>query len=279
LPLLRVVGLRKKYGRRTVVNDVHFTVEPREIVGLLGPNGAGKTTAFRMTIGMIGHDGGRVYFEGQDVTDLPMYKRARLGMGYLSQEPSVFQKLSVRDNVLAILETLKLPRVERLRRLEALLEQLGLSHLADAKGYSLSGGERRRLEIARALVTQPRLLLLDEPFTGVDPIAVAEIHDIVLHLRDRGMAVLLTDHNVHDTLSVTDRAYILNQGRIEAEGTAEELLNNPKARELYLGDRFHVDHFRRPQRRAPSGTSGPTGAAYEGAPPSAGDQSSGTGGA
>lgn len=250
LALLKVTGLKKIYGRRTVVNDVSFDVKPKEIVGLLGPNGAGKTTAFRMTMGMISTDGGKVSFENHDITDLPMYQRARLGMGYLSQEPSIFQKLSVRDNVLAILETLKISRTERLKRLDELLAQLGLTELADAKAYALSGGERRRLEITRALVTNPKLLLLDEPFTGVDPIAVGEIHDIVLHLRDKGMAVLLTDHNVHDTLTITDRSYILNRGKIEATGSAEDLINNPRARELYLGERFSIDHIRKHHRGA-----------------------------
>lgn len=254
MALLRAIGLRKVYGRRTVVDNVDFDVEPKEIVGLLGPNGAGKTTAFRMTIGMIQSDGGTVFFQDHDVTELPMYKRARLGMGYLSQEPSVFQKLSVKDNVLAILETLRISSQERRRRLDELLDQLGLTHLADAKGYALSGGERRRLEITRALVTNPTLLLLDEPFTGIDPIAVNEIHEIVMRLRDKGMAVLLTDHNVHDTLTITDRAYIVNRGHIEAGGTAEELLNNPKAREMYLGDRFTIEQIRRSKESLAGGS-------------------------
>ena len=248
MALLRVIGLRKIYGHRAVVDDVNFDVESKEIVGLLGPNGAGKTTTFRLTMGMIRSDGGTVFFQDHDVTDLPMYKRARLGMGYLSQEPSIFQKLSVKDNILAILETLKISALERRRRLDALLEQLGLTHLAEVKAYTLSGGERRRLEITRALVTSPRLLLLDEPFTGIDPIAVGEIHEIIMRLRDQGMAVLLTDHNVHDTLTITDRAYIVNRGHVEASGTAEELLNNPKAREMYLGDRFSIEQIRRSRK-------------------------------
>ncbi len=254
LAIVRAIGLRKVYGRRAVVDNVDFDVAPKEIVGLLGPNGAGKTTSFRMAMGMIKSDGGTVFFQDQDVTELPMYKRARLGMGYLSQEPSVFQKLSVKDNVLAILETLKISSQERRRRLEKLLDQLGLTHLADVKGYALSGGERRRLEITRALVTSPTLLLLDEPFTGIDPIAVGEIHQIVLRLRDNGMAVLLTDHNVHDTLVITDRAYIVNRGHIEASGTAEELINNPKAREMYLGDRFSIDTIRRSRESLTGGS-------------------------
>ncbi len=247
MPLLKVKGLRKSYGRREVVRGIDFGVDAGEIVGLLGQNGAGKTTAFRMTIGMIPSNGGQVLFNGEDISRLPMYQRARRGMGYLSQEPSVFQRLTVSQNVEAILETLRLSRAERKQRLEILLKRLGLTHLADAKGYTLSGGERRRLEITRALVTEPKLLLLDEPFSGVDPKAVNEIRQIILPLRDSGIGILLTDHNVYDTLSVTDRSYIIYDGRIEASGTPEELLDNPRARELYLGDRLDISHIARPE--------------------------------
>jgi len=243
---LEVRNLRKSYSRREVVKGVSFEVDAGEIVGLLGQNGAGKTTAFRMTIGMIPRDGGEVIFNGEDVSRMPMYQRARRGMGYLSQEPSVFQRLTVAENVEAILETLRLRRTERKQRLAELLERLGLSHLARSKAFTLSGGERRRLEITRALVTNPKLILLDEPFSGVDPIAVGDIREIILQLRETGIGILLTDHNVHDTLSVTDRSYIISQGAIEAAGTPEELLENPRARELYLGDRLQIDHLDRP---------------------------------
>lgn len=246
MSLLEVKNLRKTYNRRTVVNGVNFAVEKGEIVGLLGQNGAGKTTAFRMTIGMIPRDDGQIFFMGEDVGGLPMYQRAQRGMGYLSQEPSIFQRLSVADNVLAILETLHLSRADRKKRLGELLDRLGLTRLSDSIACTLSGGERRRLEITRALVTSPKLILLDEPFSGVDPKAVNEIQDIILQLRGEGIGVLLTDHNVHDTLSVTDRSYIIAAGKIEAAGTPEELLNNPRARELYFGDKLQIDHLYRP---------------------------------
>jgi len=243
MSLLEVKNLRKVYSRREVVKGVNFEVNPGEIVGLLGQNGAGKTTTFRMTMGMIPSDGGKILFKGEDISPLPMYQRARRGMGYLSQEPSVFQRLTVEQNVLAILETLHLTRAERRKRLGELLASLGLTPLAKSKAFTLSGGERRRLEITRALVTNPKLILLDEPFSGVDPIAVNEIQEIILQLRDSGIGILLTDHNVYDTLSVTDRSYIIAAGKIEASGTPKELLNNPRARELYLGDRLHEDHI------------------------------------
>lgn len=246
MSLLEVKNLRKTYNRRTVVNGVDFAVEKGEIVGLLGQNGAGKTTAFRMTIGMIPRDDGQIFFMGEDVGGLPMYQRAQRGMGYLSQEPSIFQRLSVADNVLAILETLHLTRAERKKRLGELLDRLSLTRLSDSIACTLSGGERRRLEITRALVTSPKLILLDEPFSGVDPKAVNEIQEIILQLRGEGIGVLLTDHNVHDTLSVTDRSYIIAAGKIEAAGTPEELLNNPRARELYFGDKLQIDHLYRP---------------------------------
>ncbi|MGD1001641.1 MAG: LPS export ABC transporter ATP-binding protein [Candidatus Brocadiia bacterium] len=243
MSLLEVKDLRKTYDRREVVKGVTFSVEKGEIVGLLGQNGAGKTTAFRMTIGMIRCNSGQVMFMGQDVSRLPMYQRARRGMGYLSQEPSIFQRMSVADNVDAVLETLRISRAERRKRLEQLLEQLSLVHLRNATAMTLSGGERRRLEITRALATEPRLILLDEPFSGVDPKVVNEIQEIVLKLRDTGIGVLLTDHNVHDTLSVTDRSYIISEGRIEASGTPEELLANPRARDLYFGERLQIEHI------------------------------------
>jgi lipopolysaccharide export system ATP-binding protein len=243
--LLEVRDLRKSYARREVVCGVYFDVQPGEIVGLLGQNGAGKTTTFRMTMGMISRDSGQVLFQGEDVGGLPMYQRARRGMGYLSQEPSVFQRLTVEQNVMAVLETLRISRPERKKRLATLLDKLSLTRLSESKAFTLSGGERRRLEITRALVTEPKLILLDEPFSGVDPIAVSEIQSIILQLRETGIGILLTDHNVYDTLSVTDRSYIIASGKIEASGTAKELLDNPRARELYLGDHLHHDHIKR----------------------------------
>ena len=260
MALLRVENLRKVYRRRAVVDGVGFEVDKGEIVGLLGQNGAGKTTAFRMTIGMIPSDGGQVFFQGEDIGELPMYQRARRGMGYLSQEPSVFQRLTVKANVLAILQTLRIGRKERKRRLKELLDRLGLTKLARSKASTLSGGERRRLEITRALATSPKLILLDEPFSGVDPIAVGEIKDIILGLKDGGIGILLTDHNVHDTLSVTDRSYIICEGRIEVSGTPEELLNDARARELYLGDKIQIEHIPRARPQSGESDKGPTGA-------------------
>jgi lipopolysaccharide export system ATP-binding protein len=245
LALLKVDGLRKSFRRREVVRGVSFEVDGGEIVGLLGPNGAGKTTSFRMTVGMLPADGGVVVLDGEDVSNLPMYRRARRGMGYLSQEASVFRRLNVWDNVMAILETLRLSRQERRRRCQGLLERMGIAHLASSRADTLSGGERRRLEITRALVTSPRLILLDEPFTGVDPKAVNEIHGIVLELCREGIGILVTDHNVYDTLRITDRSYIISDGLIQASGTAEELLANPRARELYFGDQLKIDHIGR----------------------------------
>lgn len=259
MSLMEVRNLRKSYNRREVVQGVDFEVYPGEIVGLLGQNGAGKTTTFRMTIGMISRDKGQIMLKGEDVGHLPMYQRARRGMGYLSQEPSVFQRLTVEQNVEAILETLRLARAERKKRLAQLLDRLGIAHLRKSKAFTLSGGERRRLEITRALVTNPQLILLDEPFSGVDPIAVNEIQEIILQLRESGIGILLTDHNVYDTLSVTDRSYIIASGKIEASGTPKELLANPRARELYLGDRLHEDHIRRTplKARAPDAATPP----------------------
>ncbi len=233
-------GLRKRFKNRFVVDRVSLDIHRGEVVGLLGPNGAGKTTSFYMIVGLLAADGGRIYLEGLEVTNLPMYKRCRLGMGYLPQESSVFRKLTVEENLLAILETLDLSHAERQERLHVLLAELDLTGLARHKAYTLSGGERRRLEITRALVTNPGYLLLDEPFTGVDPIAIGDIQEIVGRLKDRGIGVLITDHNVRETLAITDRAYILHNGKILASGTASELANNPKAREIYLGENFSL---------------------------------------
>ena len=238
--LLEVRSLVKSYRGRRVVDGVSFRVRPGEIVGLLGPNGAGKTTSFRMTVGLVKPDGGEVLLDGKECSRWPMFKRARLGMGYLPQEPSVFRRLGVRQNLLAVLETLPLSRKDRRRKADELLEELDLSHLAASPAETLSGGERRRLEISRALATNPALLLLDEPFAGVDPIAVEEIQTIVRQLRERGIGVLITDHNVRETLQSTDRAYIIHQGSILREGTAEELVADKRVREVYLGHSFEV---------------------------------------
>jgi len=245
MPLLQAVKLRKSYTGRVVVDDVGFGVERAEVMGILGRNGAGKTTSFRMTIGMIDPDPGetRVYFDGRDVSRLPMYRRARLGMGYLSQEPSIFGRLSCEDNLLAILETQPLTRRERKARAASLLEQFSLSHKAKHHARTCSGGERRKLEIARALVTDPRLILLDEPFSGVDPIAVEDLQAEIRRLADRGIAFLITDHNVQQTLRVCDRACIVDGGRKLAEGTPKSLINDPIVRRAYLGNLFRGDEF------------------------------------
>ena len=245
MPLFQTRDLTKYYNRRAVVDSVSFSVEEGEVVGMLGPNGAGKTTAFRMSIGLIRPAGGRVFFGGKDVTSLPMYRRARAGMSYLAQEPSVFQKLSARDNLVAILQMRGFSRSERRRKATSALEEFGLSHLADHYAYTLSGGERRRLEIARALCTEPRLVLMDEPFTGIDPIAVGELQDLVAGLRYRGIGVLITDHNVQEALRITNRAYILSEGKIVTQGTSEQLLEDPIARESYLGYRIQRVHIGR----------------------------------
>jgi lipopolysaccharide export system ATP-binding protein len=245
--LLETIDLVKRYGSRTVVDCVSYCVHYGEIVGLLGRNGAGKTTSFRMTIGMITPNAGQVIFDGEDIARLPMYKRAQLGIGYLSQEPSIFQRLTVRQNLLAILEGMPLRRRERHHRADELLEQFGLSHLAGQLARSLSGGERRRLEIARALVTQPKLILLDEPFSGVDPIAVEGLQREIVRLRkEHEIAILLTDHNVRETLSVTDRSYIIHEGQVIAEGAPRDLINDPKVRRIYLGNTFRGDEFDEP---------------------------------
>jgi len=238
LNLLETKDLMKAYKGRTVVNRVSINIARGEIVGLLGPNGAGKTTSFYMVVGIIKPDGGQVMFRGEDVTALPMYKRARLGIGYLSQEPSIFRKLTVEENIMAILETLDISQGERLRRLGRLLDELDIAHLAKNKAMTLSGGERRRLEITRALVTNPSLILLDEPFSGVDPIAVLEVQKILKRLKEQGLSILLTDHSVRETLAITDRAYIMYEGKVEVSGTSHFLATDKKAREIYLGDRF-----------------------------------------
>ena len=238
---LRAEHLVKQYSKRRVVNDVNLEVEQGEIVGLLGPNGAGKTTTFYMITGMIRPTSGRIFLDERDITRMPMYRRARLGIGYLSQEPSIFRRLTVEENIMAILETLPISRQERRRRLEALLNELSIAHLAKNKAYTLSGGERRRVEITRALVTQPKFILLDEPFAGVDPIAVEDIQEIVVNLKARGIGVLITDHNVHETLSITDRAYLLYEGNVLLSGTSEHLANDPEARKLYMGEKFRLE--------------------------------------
>ncbi len=236
--LLETRNLVKNYGGRRVVDGLSITIGRSEIVGLLGPNGAGKTTTFYMTIGIIEPDQGQIIFDQEDVTRKPIHERCRLGMGYLAQEASVFRKLTVEENIMAILETLGLSPRERQRRLESLLEELKISHLAKSKAYTLSGGERRRLEITRALVTNPSFLLLDEPFSGIDPIVVAEAQEIIYDLKKRGLGILLTDHNVRETLSITDRAYLVADGRVLISGTAQDLINDPKAKKIYLGERF-----------------------------------------
>jgi lipopolysaccharide export system ATP-binding protein len=238
--VLRAEHLTKSYGGRRVVGGVTITVEPGQVVGLLGPNGAGKTTTFYMIVGLTRPDDGTVHLQGTDVTNLPMYQRARRGISYLPQEASVFRKLSVRDNLLAILETRPLSAAERRERCAGLMDDLGIAHLADTKAYALSGGERRRVEIARALVNAPRFMLLDEPFAGIDPIAVIDIQEIVTQLRNRGIGVLITDHNVRETLGICERAYIVNEGTILEEGTPEYIAQSERARAIYLGEKFRL---------------------------------------
>jgi len=233
-------GLVKRYGGRAVVDHVKLHVNRGEIVGLLGPNGAGKTTTFYMIVGLIRPEAGRIVFEGHDITYVPMYQRARMGIGYLSQEPSVFRKLTVEENILAILETLDLSAAERRERLGALLDDLGLTKLARQKAYTLSGGERRKLEITRALVTKPAMIMLDEPFSGVDPLAVSDIQQIVVGLKQRGLGIVITDHNVRETLAVVDRAYLLYEGKVLREGQSDFLINDEMSRELYLGRKFSM---------------------------------------
>jgi len=240
MSLVRTEHLVKEYRGRRVVDRVSIFVEPGEIVGLLGPNGAGKTTTFNMVVGVVRPDEGTVQFQDTDVTRKPMHQRAWLGMGYLTQEPSVFRKLTVEQNILAILETCKMNRAERDVRLKYLLDELDLARLAKSRAYTLSGGEKRRLEITRALVTSPKLLMLDEPFAGIDPIAVYEVQKIVRKLKERGLGILITDHNVRETLKLVDRAYLIHKGEVVYEGTGEAMLNDPKAREIYLGPDFNM---------------------------------------
>ena len=240
MSLVSTEQLIKAYRGRAVVTGVSINVQAGEIVGLLGPNGAGKTTTFNMVVGVVRPDQGAVRFEDVDVTHKPMHLRARLGMGYLTQEPSVFRKLTVEQNILAILETCDMGRDERDVRLKYLLEELDLTSLAKSRAYTLSGGEKRRLEITRALVTSPKLLMLDEPFAGIDPIAVYEVQKIIRKLKERGLGILITDHNVRETLKLVDRAYLIHKGEVVYEGTGEAMLNDPKAREIYLGPEFNM---------------------------------------
>jgi lipopolysaccharide export system ATP-binding protein len=238
--LLKAENLSKSYNRRKIVDNVSIAVARGEIVGLLGPNGAGKTTTFYMIVGLIRSDSGSIIFDDKDISAMPMYRRARLGIGYLSQEPSIFRRLTTEENIMAVLETLNISRQERKKRLAELLGELRISHLAKNQACTLSGGERRRLEITRALVTNPSFILLDEPFSGIDPIVVSEIQDILRHLRQKGLGVLVTDHNVRETLAITDRSYIIDDGKILISGTAEELINDPTARKIYLGEKFKM---------------------------------------
>jgi lipopolysaccharide export system ATP-binding protein len=237
---LATSALQKSYGRRRVVDGVTLHVEPGEVVGLLGANGAGKTTTFYMIIGLETPEAGRVYLAHQDVTRLPMYLRARLGLGYLPQEPSVFRKMTAAENILAVLETMGLRRREQLKRVEELLEEFGIAHVRNTRGDSLSGGERRRTEIARALATEPQFILLDEPFAGIDPKAVDDIQSVILYLRNRGIGILITDHNVRETLGVTDRAYIMAEGKIFRSGPPRDLTEDAEVRRLYLGEKFRM---------------------------------------
>lgn len=237
---LEIKNLVKVYKGRRVVNDVSLGLDTGEIVGLLGPNGAGKTTTFYMMVGLVKPDEGRVLLNGQDITSKPMYQRARLGLGYLAQEPSIFRKLTVAENLLLVQEMNGVSRKERVIRTDALLEEFSLTRVRDSKGQVLSGGERRRVEIARALATEPKFILLDEPFTGVDPIAIGEIQDLVRRLKNKGIGIVITDHNVRETLAITDRSYIMSEGEIKTSGASAELPDDPIARKFYLGDRFEM---------------------------------------
>jgi lipopolysaccharide export system ATP-binding protein len=237
---IRTDALVKTYGQRSVVNGVNIRVRAGEVVGLLGPNGAGKTTTFYMVVGLVPASAGRVFIGDKDATDLRMHRRARLGVGYLPQEASIFRKLTVEENILAIVETLRVSSSDRPKLVKHHLDELSLGHLAKQKAYTLSGGERRRLEIARALVTRPKFLLMDEPFAGVDPISVAEVQKIILELKQRGIGVLITDHNVRETLRIVDRGYIIHKGKVMTEGTGDFLINDPQAREIYLGKDFNL---------------------------------------
>ncbi len=238
--LLETRDLVKHYGGRNVVNEVSINVHRGEVVGLLGPNGAGKTTTFYMITGIVRPDRGHIIFDKKDITRFPIYQRARSGIGYLSQEPSIFRKLTVEENIMAVMETLGFPRKERDSQLDNLLNQLKISHLRKNKAYTLSGGERRRLEITRTLVTNPMFILLDEPFSGIDPIAVYDCQEVIRELKEMGLGILLTDHNVRETLTITDRTYIMYEGQILISGTKEDLINDSKAREIYLGERFSM---------------------------------------
>ena len=238
--LLETTGLVKQYGGRRVVDNMDINVKRGEIVGLLGPNGAGKTTTFYMITGIVRPDEGKIIFDRQDITDMPLHMRARYGIGYLSQDPSIFRKLTVEENIMAILETLGFSPKERDRRLGELLNELKITHLRKHKAYTLSGGEKRRVEITRALVTNPLFILLDEPFSGIDPIAVAECQEIIKELKAKGLGILLTDHNVRETLTITDRAYLMADGKTLIAGTKEDLISDPKAREIYLGEKFSM---------------------------------------
>ena len=237
---LSAFDLQKSYGRRRVVDEVSISVVQGEIVGLLGANGAGKTTTFYMMVGLERPEKGNIFLNGQDVTSLPMYLRARLGLGYLPQEPSIFRKMSAEQNILAVLETMKMSRANRFARLEELLEEFGVEHVRKTRGDALSGGERRRVEIARCLATEPRYILLDEPFAGIDPIAIDDIREIILYLKNQGIGILITDHNVRETLGITDRAYIMAEGKILKSGNPNELVEDEEVRRLYLGERFSL---------------------------------------
>lgn len=238
--LLETKGLEKSYRGRKVVSGVDILVKRGEVVGLLGPNGAGKTTTFYMVVGIVPPEEGKIIFDNEDITGLPIHERSRLGIGYLAQETSVFRKLTVQENIMAILETLPIGPAERSERLKELLAELNIAHLAKAKACTLSGGETRRLEITRALVNRPSFILLDEPFSGIDPIVVSEAQGIIRELRAKGLGVLVTDHNVRETLSITDRAYLISEGKILISGTAQDLINNPQARSIYLGEKFRM---------------------------------------
>jgi len=239
-PLLTIENLKKSYSGKAVVDGLHFHVNPGEVVGLLGPNGAGKTTAFYMTMGLIRPDDGKVFFAGQNVTQLQVHQRSKMGMGYLAQEPSIFRELSVEENILCILETLSLSKEEQKVRLQELLQELGIACLAKKKARTLSGGERRRLEITRALVTRPSLLLLDEPFANIDPLAVQDVKKMILLLKGKGISVLITDHNAREIFSIVDRSYLMGEGKVMISGTVDELLQNQKARQAYFGEDFRI---------------------------------------
>lgn len=241
MPTLRVSDLVKRYGKRTVVNKVNIELTRGEIVGLLGPNGAGKTTTFNMVVGFIKPEEGKIFLDTMDITELPVFRRARLGISYLPQEVSVFRKMTVEENLMAILETLPLSKKERIERMQTQLEHMGLSHLSKSRAFTLSGGERRRVEIARALVLHPSFLLLDEPFTGVDPKAVQELQETIHGLSEEGLGIFITDHSVREALEITDRSYLIYEGKIELSGTSKELITNERARKVYFGERFTMD--------------------------------------